>query len=216
MITSEQVRAARALLDWSLADLSEKSGVGQQAISKFENGGTEPLAKTVQKLQGVLEDAGIEFLPTGGVQPRQDIMRSYKGRGGFMEFIWDVYKTAKAGEGDICVSNVNEADFEYWLGDEDAAYTAKMSELKNVNFKILIQEGDLNFSASSYAEYRWVPKEKFSAAPFYVYGDKLAMILFQTDVSVYIIKNRDIAEAQRKQFNIAWENADIPVIKKAK
>lgn len=216
MVTSEQVRAARALLDWSLADLSEKSGIGQQAISKFENGGTEPLAKTVQKLQRVLEEAGVEFLSTGGVQPRQDIMRAYKGRGGFIEFIWDVYQTAKSGEGDICVSNVNENDFEYWLGSEDAVYTEKMAKLGNVNFKILIQEGDINFSAGSYAEYRWVPKEKFSAAPFYVYGDKLAMILFDKDVSVYIIKNRDIADAQRKQFNIAWENADIPVIKKAK
>lgn len=216
MVTSEQVRAARALLDWSLADLSEKSGIGQQAISKFENGGTAPLAKTIQKLQEVLEDAGVEFLATGGVQPRQDIMRAYKGRSGFIDFIWDVYQTAKANEGEICVSNVNEADFEYWLGDEDATYTVKMAELKNVNFKILIQEGDTNFSASSYAEYRWVPKEKFSAAPFYVYGDKLAMILFQKDVSVYVIQNRDIADAQRKQFNIAWESADIPVIKKAK
>lgn len=216
MISGEQVRAARALLDWSLADLAEKADIGQQAISKFENGETEPMSKTVQKLQRVLEDAGIEFLATGGLQPRQDIIRSYKGRAGFIEFLTDVYETAKGGEGDICVSNVNEADFEYWLGDEDAAYTAKMAALKNVNFRILIQEGDKNFSAGSYAEYRWVPKEQFSAAPFYVYGDRFAMILFQKDVSVYVIRNRDIAEAQRKQFNVAWENANIPVIKKGK
>lgn len=216
MITGAQVRAARALLNWSLADLADKSGIGQQAISKFENGETQPMSKTVQKLQKVLEDAGIEFLATGGIQPRQDIIRAYKGRAGFIDFIWDVYETAKGGQGDICVSNVNEADFEYWLGDEDAAYTVKMAELKNVNFKILIQEGDQNFSASSYAEYRWVPKEQFSAAPFYVYGDKFAMILFQKDVSVYAINNSDIAEAQRKQFNIAWDMANIPIFKKGK
>lgn len=215
MVTSEQVRAARALLDWSLADLSKKSGVGQQAISKFENGGTEPLAKTVQKLQQVLEAAGIEFLSTGGVQPRQDIMRAYKGRSGFIDFIWDVYETAKGGNADICVSNVNEDDFVYWLGDEDAPYVEKMSQLKNLTFRILSKHGDTNVT-SSYAEYRWVPEELFSSAPFYVYGDKLAMILFQTDVSVYVIQNQNIADAQRQQFNVAWDNADIPVIKKAR
>lgn len=216
MITGTQVRAARALIGWSLANLTEKSGVSGQAISKFENGGTEPIAKTVDKLQRVLEKAGVEFLVTGGVQPRQEYVRSYTGRAGFIEFIWDVYETAKAGQGDICVSNVNESDFEYWLGDQDAEYTEKMSALKNVNFKILIQEGDTNFSASSYAEYRWVPREQFSAAPFYVYGDKFAMILFEQDVTVYVIANPNIADAQRKQFNFAWETANIPVLKKRK
>ena len=216
MISGTQVRAARALLDWSRADLSEKSGVGEQAIMKFENDGAAPLTRTVEKIQRVLEEAGVEFLVTGGVQPRQETIRSYKGREGFIEFIWDVYETAKSGKSDICVSNVNEADFEYWLGSEDAAYTSKMSALKDVNFKILIQEGDKNFSASSYAEYRWVPTEQFSAAPFYVYGDKFAMILFKTDVTVYVIENADIADAQRIQFNTAWENANIPVIKRSK
>ena len=215
MITGEQVRAARALLDWSLADLAEKSGIGQQAISKFENRETEPMSKTVQKLQNVLEDAGIEFLSTGGVQPRQDVIRSYKGRAGFIEFIYDVYETAKSGQGEICVSNVNEADFEYWLGDEDAAYVEKMDKLKNINFRILSKHGDMNVS-SSYAEYRWVPEEQFSAAPFYVYGDKFAMILFEKDVTVFVVKNSSIADAQRKQFDIAWDKAEIPVLKRKK
>lgn len=213
MITRDQVRAARALLDWSLADLSERCGIGQQAISKFENGETQPLAKTIQKIQTVLEEGGVEFIATGGVQPRQDIMRAYKGRAGFIDFLNDVHETALRGDADICVSNVNEDDFEYWLGDEDDAYVARMSEVKGLSFRILSKQGDTNVS-SSYAEYRWVPEEQFSAAPFYVYGDKLAMILFQKDVSVYVIKNRGIADAQRNQFNIAWKSAEIPLIRK--
>lgn len=215
MISGEQLRAARALLDWSLADLTEKSGIGQQAISKFENGETAPLSKTIQKLQKVLEAAGIEFLPTGGLQPRQDVIRSYKGRPGFIEFIYDVYETARGGRGDICVSNVNEADFEYWLGNEDAAYVEKMDKLKNINFRILSKHGDINVS-STYAEYRWVPEEQFSAAPFYVYGDKFAMILFEKDVTVFVVNNASIADAQRKQFEIAWDKAEIPIIRRKK
>lgn len=202
-------------MDWSLADLAEKSGIGQQAISKFENGETSPLSKTIEKMQKVLEDAGIEFLATGGLQPRQDIIRSYKGRAGFIEFIYDVYETARSGRGDICVSNVNEADFEYWLGDEDAAYVEKMDKLKNVNFRILSKHGDMNVS-STYAQYRWVPEEQFSAAPFYVYGDKFAMILFEKDVTVFVVNNASIADAQRKQFDVAWDKAEVPVIRRKK
>lgn len=213
MITGEQCRAARALLGWSLADLEARSDIGQQAISKFENRESEPMLKTVQKLRAVLEDAGVEFLMTGGVQPQQDVVRAYKGRAGFLKFIWDVYETARIGAGTICVSNVNEADFEYWLGEDDPVYTAKMAEIKDkLDFKILIQEGDQNFSAGSYAEYRWVPKEFFSAAPFYVYGDKLAMLVFDKDVSVYVVKNKVVADAQRKQFDIAWNSAKTPFL----
>jgi transcriptional regulator with XRE-family HTH domain len=61
-----QVRAARALLGWTIANLSEASGVSVRAIKYFENEDPEKDLKylTISKLVNALEVAGIEFIGT--------------------------------------------------------------------------------------------------------------------------------------------------------
>ena len=64
MITSAQIRAARALLDWSRKMLSEKSGVGISALMRLEasNGIPGGNIKTFESVQKAFEKAGIEFV----------------------------------------------------------------------------------------------------------------------------------------------------------
>lgn len=66
MITSAQIRAARALLDWSRSDLSEKSGVGASALMRLESADGIPSGniKTFEAVQRALEAAGVEFIGT--------------------------------------------------------------------------------------------------------------------------------------------------------
>lgn len=66
MITSAQIRAARALLDWSRSDLSEKSGVGASALMRLESADGIPSGniKTFEAVQRALEEAGVEFIGT--------------------------------------------------------------------------------------------------------------------------------------------------------
>ncbi len=64
MITSAQIRAARALLRWSSNDLANASGVGGATIRRLEvqDGVPGVQVKTLQAIQAALEAAGIEFL----------------------------------------------------------------------------------------------------------------------------------------------------------
>lgn len=66
MITSAQIRAARALLDWSRADLSTRSGIGASALMRLESAEGIPGGniKTLEAVQKAFEDAGIEFIGT--------------------------------------------------------------------------------------------------------------------------------------------------------
>ena len=66
MITSAQIRAARALLDWSRQMLSEKSGVGISALMRLEasNGIPGGNIKTFESVQKAFENAGIQFIGT--------------------------------------------------------------------------------------------------------------------------------------------------------
>lgn len=71
MITSGQIRAARALLDWSRAQLSEKSGIGVSALMRLESAESVPggHVKTLESVRNTFEKAGIEFIGTPDDRP---------------------------------------------------------------------------------------------------------------------------------------------------
>jgi transcriptional regulator with XRE-family HTH domain len=66
LITSDQIRAARALLRWSGKDLAEKTGLGFSTLMRLEvlEGVPSAQAKTLETIQKAFEEAGIEFIGT--------------------------------------------------------------------------------------------------------------------------------------------------------
>jgi len=66
LITSEQIKAARAMLKITTAQLSEISGVGVATIKRMEASSGVPSThtKTLQKVANALIDSGIEFIGT--------------------------------------------------------------------------------------------------------------------------------------------------------
>ncbi len=66
MISSSQIRAARALVRWSALDLAQESGVGVATIRRLElvEGVPSSNARTLDALQRALEAAGVEFIGT--------------------------------------------------------------------------------------------------------------------------------------------------------
>ncbi len=53
-------------MNWSVRDLSEKSGVHRNTITNFETGKSGGDPDTLAKLQRALEAAGVEFIPENG------------------------------------------------------------------------------------------------------------------------------------------------------
>jgi transcriptional regulator with XRE-family HTH domain len=68
MISSEQIRAARALLRWEQKDLAEASGVSLPSIKRLETqpGQLAAQPRTVDDLRKALEKAGVEFIAENG------------------------------------------------------------------------------------------------------------------------------------------------------
>ena len=71
MLSSSQIRAARALLGWSGTELAEKSGVGITTLRRYELQKGIPSANTsvLLILKDTLELAGIEFTGNPLVNP---------------------------------------------------------------------------------------------------------------------------------------------------
>jgi transcriptional regulator with XRE-family HTH domain len=65
MLTPDQLRAARALVDWTREDLADKSGVSRNTVKGFERDGTDPKLSTLHKWRRALEAAGVEFIDDG-------------------------------------------------------------------------------------------------------------------------------------------------------
>ncbi len=90
MITSPQIRAARALLGWDRRGLADAAGVSIQTLRRIEPGHDFPSCKpeTIQRIEAALDRHGIVFIGGGnsaeGVaqrpRPLGERARSRKGR----------------------------------------------------------------------------------------------------------------------------------------
>ncbi len=68
-VSIRQIKAARALLDWSQADLAAASGVSEPTIKRLESSSGElgGRSETIEKIVAALENAGVSFIITGDV-----------------------------------------------------------------------------------------------------------------------------------------------------
>ncbi|NRP15383.1 helix-turn-helix transcriptional regulator [Marinobacterium sp. xm-a-152] len=71
MISSSQIRAARALLGWSGEELAAKCDVSLKTLRRYEPQEGIPAGSisTLQRIKSVLEDAGVEFIGDPLVNP---------------------------------------------------------------------------------------------------------------------------------------------------
>lgn len=65
MLLSEQIRAARMLLNWNQEDLAKNAGVSPSTLKRMEarRGPATGHAESVWRVQAALEAGGIEFTP---------------------------------------------------------------------------------------------------------------------------------------------------------
>ncbi len=68
MITSSQIRAARAMVKWSAQKLADEAGVGISTVQRMEKSDGVPNGSTrnLNLIETTLEKAGVEFIPENG------------------------------------------------------------------------------------------------------------------------------------------------------
>ena len=66
MITPEQIRGARAMLNMKQADLAKAANISTAALHNIERETAIPRAATSASIQRALEDAGAQFIPENG------------------------------------------------------------------------------------------------------------------------------------------------------
>lgn len=80
MIDVRQIRAARALLDWSQADLAQAVGMAASTIKAIEAKRATPRRDTFELIAATLEDNGVELMPGSGVRLKSRFVTVHQGR----------------------------------------------------------------------------------------------------------------------------------------
>ncbi len=206
MITLQQIKAARALLNWTQGDLALHSGVSVPAIARLEQGNGNARADTVHALHQAFETHGIEFYETTGVNLRTEIFKiDILDGADAMQQIWDdvVATLGKHGGGEFLMNGMDEHLWVKFFGDRLDA-EIKRRRNSNITHRLLIQEGD-NLCLGSDEVYRTVPQAVFGQTPYFIYGNKHALINWGPPMRIVRIECHSAAETMRKQFNFNWD-----------
>ena len=125
----------------------------------------------------------------------------YEGVEGVKTLLKDVLREGK----DHVIFGIDETMFKEKLGHFMDWY---FREEKKIGFKERILTRDNVKFVYEYetAIYRYLPSESFNPTPTYVYGDNVAILIWEP-FSVIRIKNRAVADSYNKYFEILWKQA---------
>ena len=217
MLTPRQIRAARGLLGWEATELGKRTNLSRETIANIESGRTQAREGSLERIAAAFETSGVEFTENQGVRIKPRDVGMLSGREGLQQFFDDVYDYVRRYGGPIVQFGVDEQKFLAHLGAEfSQSYMKRMAavarEKKDLTVRAIICEGDTNFLASDYNEYRWISKDVFQAVPFYIYGETLAIMDFQTvpAPTIVILKFPAITHAYLAQFEAFWKIAQEP------
>ena len=217
MLTPRQIRAARGLLGWEATELGKRTNLSRETIANIESGRTQAREGSLERIATAFDTSGVEFTENQGVRLKPRDVGMLSGQEGLQQFFDDVYDYVRRYGGPIVQFGVDEQKFLTYLGAEfSQSYMKRMAavalEKKDLTVRAIICEGDTNFLASDYNEYRWISKDVFQAVPFYIYGETLAIMDFQTvpAPTIVILKFPAITHAYRAQFEAFWKIAQEP------
>lgn len=210
MITAQQVRAGRALLNWSQKDLATHSGISLNAINNFEREIVTPRRDTLQALRKTLETAGLEMIGETGVNRIQEKLDvEILGTEAFVKTVTDdLIRAVKAGAGNLYMNGIDFRRFPVNALDEWARWeTAKAAH--PVDERALMVYGNFDFLSRD-PIYRWVSREMLGEVSYMTYGQTLVLVLWEPMPRAILIRNRAVAETFRRQFEIRWAGAKEP------
>lgn len=212
LLECSQIRAARALLNWSQADLARAARMANSSIKNIESENASARRESYDQVRAALESNGVEFLPGSGVKLKTEIVSIFNGRDATPALFDSLYAAAHASpDREILVMGLDEEFALRYDGQANVeAHYARLARA-GIRQKILACEGSTRFIAGE-ACYRLLPRESFGpSAPVYVYGDRIATHTGNLRRQTIIIENRPLARTQRAMFASLWHTARVPL-----
>jgi transcriptional regulator with XRE-family HTH domain len=209
MIRAGQIKAARALLNWSQDDLAAATGLSVSTVRNLESGDMSPRSATASEIRKAIENAGLEFIEPEGIRRRIDEVKVYQGRDSCDMFFDDIRYTVKEKGGSIIAifKSSNTLAQVCNLARDRFERLERLNEFADV--KCLLSEVPKYPLPDSSFEYRVILKQHIGPVSYFVYGNKYAIV--QADGhSVFrfvVLDSLNLAQSYRSYFFSLWELA---------
>ena len=136
----------------------------------------------------------------------------YRGNKGIKSLLDDIIRDKKETL-TIGTSDIEGEAYAYHL-EFNIPQFHNVREKSKVPFKMLLSE-ELNERAKKlnklqHTQVKVLPKEFTSNSSTNIYGDKISIIMWGSQPFGILIKSKEIAQSQRKHFNILWDIAKTP------
>ena len=209
MITIEQIKAARGLVNWTQTDLAKATGLSLPALNNLERKATLPRTSTLQLIETAFTRAGVEFLDNTGVRLRGEVfdIQKFEGKDFVDMHTQDILRQLKQNDF-IYICSWDERKILKHAKDADTTYQKHMRDHK-IDERIIVPDGD-KFFISRPECYRWLPQSALGQLHWMVYGDKIAFYLWDKPYRALCITNPTLAGAYKKQFLFLWNLAKKP------
>ncbi|VVB76223.1 HTH-type sugar sensing transcriptional regulator TrmBL1 [uncultured archaeon] len=178
--------------------------VGKSRLFKATNPEVifEALNDEVEQLKSVLP----ELLKAHKQSEDNLSVEVYKGKNfvkiGFKDVVNELKKT---GGENLCTS-VDEAAFDILDPISIKKYVRDIGQY-GITERVLIKKGVKGQFENKTTKYRTIPEEYFNPNPTQIYGNNIQIFLLGAVPHLIIIRNKELADAYRKQFNMLWKSA---------
>jgi transcriptional regulator with XRE-family HTH domain len=212
-IHAGQIKAARAMLDWSQEDLAQATGLAINTIRNLEAGAISPRSATNDLIRQAIEKAGLEFIEREGVRRRLDEIQIHQGVNGCEAFFDDLRQTVHKKGGEIVCLLKSQAMLLESCGLAPGGNLEPLERLSAVTpIKCLVTETTEPALFVPAIPCRALAEPNLSPVPYYVYGDKHALMLPEAGglFRFVVFRSVTLAQSYRSHFGSLWERS-LPV-----
>lgn len=206
-MTPKLIKTIRTYLGLNQDELAESIGVSKPTLVRIEDGGTLKEEYRLALLDFFTENK-IVVSPSGkGFEEADQTVQKLSGRKGFHTIYKQMYRAIRQGSPDLWLYNGVSHLVADGLGEEFIKeHQPVMQSLEGkFNWRVIVEEGDDAFWGHRYAYYRWIPKKYFNNKTIYVYGDSIALVDFEGEITIDVIHSKDYANTQRLFLQNTWE-----------
>ncbi len=217
MITINQCRAARGLLDWTQQDLADASGLSKTAINNFEKGHSDIKMESLRAVRMAFESADVEFTDEDGLRKKSEKAYFLKGEQAIDELLDDIINTMKDKDGEVLVINRNETIAGQTSQKALLDFREKL-KLYGIDERVICANS--NNGSPDVKSKRWLGEDVlFGVLTTFIYDRKVAIELWDQSL-ILVLDSREASASERLRFeklwNVAHETSNSDQSKKAK
>lgn len=213
MITVEQCRAARALLDWTQKDLAMACGLSKTAINNFEKENSDMKAESLKAIRMAFESFDIEFMEDG-LKRKKDRSYIYKGPEATSNLIDDIYMHVRNSNEEILMMNASleqarEQDIKKWRN------LIAPQQTISPQIRILLAHTDSQPEIlGNNTTYKFLTKPLSETLPTTcLFGSKIAIKPWENTQLYIVAECSQAVQAEKQRFNMIWDNQSTDTLK---